>query len=197
MFKRVIIIVFAISILVTGCASQNDNSSSFQPPKFEVAADKQNDPVGDLTPEINEALIQAYTSDSKIGANRQDFIKVVNSLHVQGGIVFIVRVKDGFSMFFRDNVSNEISFIIGDITDDVSNNPMSYSVAPIKPDSSVMIFVGYFNLANAKEVSLTWDNGKSKSYKLTNGTIMISPFDKKTSLKSFEIRDKLGNILFK
>lgn len=198
MIKRVLILVLTLTLGVTGCGSVTSisSSNSTPTPKFEVAADKQNDPVSGITPEIQEDLIQSFLSDPKLGATRENFVKVVNSLPVDGGTVFVVRVKDGFSMFFMDNHNKRISFTSGSTSPDVSHTPMSYSVSPIKTDSPVKVFVCFFNLANAKNALLTWSDGNTSLYQLTNGTIMLSPYDGKVTVKKYEIKDESGNTLY-
>lgn len=179
MFKRILFLVLILFFGVTGCSSLTNNSlnNSTPAPKFEVASDKQNDIVSGLTPEIQEALIQSYISDLKAGATREKFVKVANSLPVQGGTEFVVRVKDGFSMFFLDGQSGKIFFTCGFTTSDASHNPVSSSVSPLKEDSQVKVFVAFFNLADARKVLLTWSDGTTSLYELTNGIIMISPYD--------------------
>lgn len=198
MFRRVIILLITLSLGVIGCGSIKNISSSNSTlnPKFEVAADKQNDPVNGITPGIQEALIQSYLSDPKAGATRENFVKVVNSIPVDGGTEFVVRIKDGFSIFFMDNQSKKISFTSGSLSPDVSHTPMSCSVSPIKADSPVKVFVGCFNLAKAKSALLTWSDGTTSVYQLTNGTLMLSPFDGTITVKKYEIKDEQGNTLY-
>jgi hypothetical protein len=195
MFKCFVILVLTLT-LVMGCGSVKNISSNNTTPKFEVAADKQNDPVSSVTPDIQEALIQSYLSDLKVGATRENFVKVVNSLPVEGGTEFVVRVKDGFSMFFMDNQSKKIYFTSGSVSSDVSHTPMSYSVSPIKTDSPDKVFVGFFNITNAKSVLLTWSDGTVSQYQLTNGTLMLSPFDGKITVTKYEIKNESGNTLY-
>lgn len=193
MLKRVLFLVFILLFGLTGCSSLGNTTST---PKFEIAADMRNDTVPGITPEIQEALIQAYLSDSKAGAAPGNFIKVVNSLTVEGGKEIVVRVKDGFSMFFMDSQSKKISFTSGFTTPDFSHSPLSCSVSPIKQDSLVKVFVGFFNLADAGKVNLTWSNGTTSSYELTNGTLIISPFNSIIKVKKYEIQDVSGKPLY-
>jgi len=141
-------------------------------------------------------LIQSYLSDLKVGATREKFVKVVNSLPVQGGTEFVARIKDGFSMFFMDSQSRKIFFTCGFTTPDTSYNPVSYSVFPLKEDSPVKVFIGFFNLTDARKVILTWSDGTTSLYELTNGTLMISPYDTNITVKKYEIKDEAGKILY-
>jgi hypothetical protein len=199
MFKRILFLVLIILLVgLTGCSSLAKNSlnNSTPVPKFEVASDKRNDHVSGLTPEIQEALIQSYLSELKTGATREKFIKVVNSLPVQGGTEFVVRVKDGFFIFFMDSKSGKIFFTSGFTTPDTSQNPVSYSISPLKEDSPVKVFIGFFNLADARKVILTWSNGTTSLYELTNGTLMISPYDANITVMKYEIKDESGKTLY-
>jgi len=161
-----------------------------------VAADKRNDPVSGLTPEIQEALKQANMSDLKEGQTMGSFVKVANSLPVQGGTEFVVRGKDGFSMFFKDSQSGKISFTCGFTTPDASHSPVGYSAFPTKEGSKTNVFIGFFNLAEAKKVNLTWSDGTTALYELTNGTLMISPYDSSITVKKYEIKDEAGKTLY-
>ena len=199
MFGRILVLIIVLIFGVSGCGSLPSNSVNMPTSnsKFEVAADKQNDTVAGLTPEVQESLIQAYISAaSKVGATRGNFVKVVNSLPVQGGTEFVVRVKDGFFTFYMDSQTKKISFVSGSTSPDASHTPMSYSVSPIYKDSPIMVFVGYFNLADAKKVQLTWNDGTTKLYELTNGILMLSPYDRKIVPNKYEIKDESGTTLF-
>jgi len=63
---------------------------------------------------------------------------------------------------------------------------MSYSVSTIRNDSRETIFVGFFIFANAKNALLTWSDGTNTLLELTNGTVMLAPFDDQT-IKYFDV----------
>jgi len=202
MFRRTLILVIILSFGIIGCSSIDKQKSNAQDavsstPKFEVAADKLNDPVNGVTPEIQEAIIQSYISFPEPGNSREDVKRVVNSIQVQGGTDFLVRIKDGFFMSFMDSQTKSISYVSGNRNGgDVSRTPMDYTVSPIKTNSQEMVFNGFFNIANAKKATLTWSDGTTSTYELINGTLMVSPFDHSLSVKKFEIKDESGKVLF-
>ena len=201
MFRRTLILVIILSFGISGCSSIDKQRSIAQDtvsstPKFEVAADKLNDPVNGVTPEIQEAIIQSYLSFPEPGNAREDVKRVVNSIQVQGGTDFLVRIKDGFFMSFMDSQSKKISYVSGNRNGgDVSRTPMDYTVSPIKTNSKEMVFNGFFNIANAKKATLTWSDGTTSTYELINGTVMVSPFENNISVKKFDIKDELGKVL--
>lgn len=88
MFRRTLILFIILSFGISGCSSNDRQKSTAQDaasltPKFEVAADKLNDPVNGVTPEIQEAVIQAYLAFPEPGNAREDVKRVVNSI---GGV---------------------------------------------------------------------------------------------------------------
>ena len=202
MFRRTLILVIILSFGISGCSSIDKQKSNAQDavsstPKFEVAADKLNDPVNGVTPEIQEAIIQSYLSFPEPGNSREDVKRVVNSIQVQGGTDFLVRIKDGFFMSFMDSQTKSISYVSGNRNGgDVSRTPMDNTVSPIKTNSQEMVFNGFFNIANAKKATLTWSDGTTSTYELINGTLMVSPFEHSLSVKKFEIMDESGKVLF-
>ena len=199
MLKRIAFLVLITLFIGAAGYSLLKKDSSNKPlpaPKFEVASDKRNDPVSGVTPEIQEALMQTYVSQPKAGAEQEEFVKVVDSLPVQKGTEFVVRTKDGFSMFFMDSVSRKIFFNYGFTTVDTSHNPVSSSVVPIKEASQVNVFVGVFNLADARKVTLTWSDGTTSLYELTNGVLLISPHDRNITVKKYDVKDEWGKTLY-
>jgi hypothetical protein len=202
MRRRNLILVIILFFGLSGCSSKLgnnpiDSESLSQPPKFEVAADMQNDPVNGVTPEILGALIQSYISVPEQGISRKNFIRVINSIQVQGGTDFLVRVKDGFCLFFMDNQSKKITYTSGSSSADESHTVICYGFSPIKRDSQEMVLTAHFNCANAKKVTITWSDGTTATYELTNGTLMLAPFDINITIKKYEIKDKSGNTLFR
>jgi hypothetical protein len=201
MFRCTLILAIILSFGISGCSSIDRQKSNAQDaasltPKFEVAADKLNDPVNGVTPEIQEAVIQSYLAFPEPGNAREDVKRVVNSIQVQGGTDYLVRTKYGFFIAFMDNQSQRVTYVSGGKNGDVSHTPMGGLVSPIKTDSKEMVYNGFFNIANAKKATLMWSNGTTSTYELINGTVMVSPFERNISVKKFEIKDESGKVLF-
>lgn len=201
MFRRTLILFIILSFGISGCSSNDRQKSTAQDaasltPKFEVAADKLNDPVNGVTPEIQEAVIQAYLAFPEPGNAREDVKRVVNSIQVQGGTDYLVRTKYGFFIAFMDSQSQRVTYVSGGKNGDGSHTPMDGLVSPIKTDSQEMVYSGFFNIANARKATLMWSNGTTSTYELINGTVMVSPFEHNISVKKFEIKDESGKVLF-
>lgn len=170
-----------------------------QNPKYVISADLRSDTVKNLTPEIEQALLKVYLSDQKVSRSTNDFKKVVNSLTISGGTVFLVRTRNGFSTYFVQEPSNKVLLVSGFESESKSNTPGSIGMSTIRDQNKDIskVFIGTFNFVEATQVSITWKDGHQTSHQLTNGTLLMEVKENEINIINWELFDNTRKSLYK
>lgn len=194
--NRKLLIVAILIFMVVGCSAQKGEVN--QSPKFTIAADVRNDAVIGVTPEIEQAILKSYLQQ-KAPKPSDDFKKIVNSLKLSDGTVYLVRTKLGFSTLFIEATAQKVLFV------DRSESPSEpipsggFSIVSIKDQTKVFskVAVGTFNIAEATKAVITWNDGHQTTHDLSNGTYIIEPKNNEYGLNQWEVFDSIGESLYK